>query len=167
MRARLVSQAVIAILCPLAASAGAQSRPPTARVTLTGGYAGFVDDSWINHQVVGGGAEWVVTPRIAVGPELLYMIGPRVDRDLFVLGMARFGILPFSRRVVPVAIAGGGFMVHSDRFNGRTFRSAEGAFVFGGGARVGVTPNVYVTPELTMGWEPHVRASVNVGITLR
>jgi hypothetical protein len=169
MRARSASQATVLVisLSTIAQTAEAQSRPPTASVILTAGYAGFVDESPINHGVVGGGTEWVLTPRIAVGPDLLYMIGPGSDRDLFVLGVARFGILPFSRRVVPFAMAGGGLMTHWDRFNGKTFRSSEGSFVFGGGLRVGVTPNVYVAPEFAIGWEPHVRASVNVGIRLR
>jgi hypothetical protein len=158
---------VLVILGAFTGTAEAQSRLPAASGHFTGGYAGFLDESLIEHGVVGAGMEWVLTPRIAVGPEVLYMIGPGSDRDLFVLGVVRFGILPFTRRVVPIAIAGGGFMVHADRFNGETFRSSEGSFVLGGGVRVDVSPRVYVAPEVSIGWEPHVRASVNVGIRLR
>jgi hypothetical protein len=157
---------VIVILSIVAGTAEAQGQLPAASVNFTCGYAGFVDESLIGHAVIGGGAEWVLTPRVAFGPEVLYMIGPGSDRDLFVQGVARFGFLPFSRRVVPLALVGGGLMVHSDRFT-RTSRSSEGAFVAGGGLRLGITPNVYVAHEFAIGWEPHVRASVNVGIRLR
>jgi hypothetical protein len=157
---------VTVALFALAGSAQAQSSAPKVRLTMIGGYTGFIDEDLINHGIFGGGAEWLVTPRIAVGPEVLYMVGPGSDRDLFVLGVARFGILPFTRRVAPFATAGGGFSVHSDRFVNETFRSSEGAFVFGGGLRAAVSPRVYVAPEFTAGWEPHIRFSVNVGIRL-
>ncbi len=156
------------LLIPISCgTAEAQRETARASVVLTGGYAGFVDERIINHTAFGGGGEWILTSRVAVGPEVLYLTGPGSDRDLFVLGVARFGILPFERRVVPFATAGGGLMMHSDRFNGQTFRSSEGAFVFGGGVRVVVSRRVYIAPELAIGWEPHVRASVNVGIKLQ
>jgi hypothetical protein len=164
---RFLEATLILILGAFAGTAEAQSEAPTANVTFTGGYVGFVDESLINHVVIGGGVEWVLTPRVAIGPEVLYMVGPESDRDLFVLGVARFGILPFSRPVVPFATVGGGFMAHWDRFGSQTFSSSEGAFVFGGGVRVAVTRNVYVAPEFTVGWELHMRASANVGIRLR
>jgi hypothetical protein len=124
--------AIAAILC-ITVSASAQTTSSGANVTFVGGYAGFLDDAIINHGVAGAGAEWVFTPRLAVGPEVLYMIGPDSDRDLFVLGVARFGIRPFSTAVAPYVVAGGGLMRHSNRFGGRSFSSTEGAFIVGGG----------------------------------
>ena len=157
---------LILILIGFCATAEAQRDTPRASVILIGGYAGFVDERIIHHTAAGGGAEWILTSRLAIGPEVLYMTGPGSDRDLFVVGVARFGLLPFTRRVVPFATIGGGVMTHSDRFSGQTFRSAEGAFVAGGGIRVVLSQKVYVAPELIVGWEPHVRGSVNVGIRL-
>ena len=161
---RVLLGTLILTLGTVGAAAEAQSGAPAGNLTLTAGYAGFIDESLIKHVVGGGGAEWVVIPRIAVGPEVLYMVGPGSDRDLFIVGMARVGILPFNRRIIPFATAGGGLMVHWDRFGRETFRTTEGAFMFGGGVRVALARNVYVAPEFTIGWEPHLRASVNVGI---
>lgn len=168
MRVRLVLQlAVVVIVGATTRNAEAQLSPARASVTVTGGVAGFVDESAIRHTVVGAGATWLLHSHIAVGPEFLYMIGPGSDRDLFVLAVARFAILPFERRIVPMAVVGGGLMTHSDRFGSTAFRSSEGALVLGGGLRVNATRSVYIAPELTIGWEPHLRASVNVGIMLR
>lgn len=68
--------------------------------------------------------------------------------------------------VAPYVVAGGGLMRHSNQFGGRSFSSTEGAVIAGGGVRVRVTDRVFLAPEVTVGWEPHVRASVSVGIAL-
>lgn len=164
LRATLITAAALLIVA--SASARAQPAANRANVTFGGGYAGFLDDAVINHGVAGAGAEWVLAPRLAVGPEVLYMVGPDSDRDVFVLGVVRVGIRPFSTAVAPYVVAGGGLMRHSNRFGGRSFSSTEGAFIVGGGVRVRASDRVFVAPELTVGWEPHVRASVNVGIAL-
>ncbi len=41
------------------------------------GYAGFLDDAFISHTLVGGSARWYLSPRVAVVAEIVYMIGPR------------------------------------------------------------------------------------------
>lgn len=151
---------------PAPAKAQAQASPPGPNVTVTGGYAGFLDDAVINHGAFGAGIEWVVASRIAFGPEVLYMVGPRSDRDLFVLGVARFGIRPFSAAVAPYLVAGAGVVRHSNSFGGRALSSAEGAFIVGGGVRLRASDRVFVAPEVTLGWEPHVRASISVGVVL-
>ncbi|MBA2355021.1 MAG: hypothetical protein H0V80_10175 [Acidobacteria bacterium] len=167
----MLTRAIIAVATTLTALspgvAGAQQVLPRSALTASGGYALFVDELLIPHAVVGVGAEWLATPRIAVGPELLYMVGPGSDRDLFVLGVVRVGIRPFSARVAPFVTAGGGLMRHSSRFGGRAFSATEGAYVAGGGVRIAVTPRVSLAPEVTTGWEAHLRASVSVGIRLR
>lgn len=149
---------------------GTTSAQPSGVPTLTvsGGWAGFVDDGRIDHGAFGGGLEWVLTPHIAIGPEVLYMIGPDDDRDLFVLGVARIGILPLRSRVAPFVTVGGGSMTHSDTFyGGQSYSSTEGGFIAGGGVRINASPRVFIAPEFTLGWEPHIRASVTVGIRLR
>lgn len=165
MRLTLVTTAT-ALLIMASASARAQPASSRANVTFGGGYAGFLDDAVINHGVAGAGADLVLTPRLAIGPEVLYMVGPDSDRDLFVLGVVRFGIRPFSAAVAPYVVAGGGLMRHSNRFGGRSFSSTEGAFIVGGGVRVRATERVFVAPEVTAGWEPHLRASLSVGVSL-
>jgi len=167
----MLTRAIAAVVITLTAwsPGAARAQQPLARTTLraSGGYALFVDDLLIPHGVVGVGAEWVATPRVAVGPELIYMVGPGSDRELFVLGVVRVGIRPFSARVAPFLVAGGGLMRHTARFGGRAFSATEGAYVAGGGVRLAVTPRVTVAPEVTIGWEAHLRASVGVGLRLR
>jgi hypothetical protein len=161
-----IRAAVIAILsCLLPELARAQSAAVPA-VTVGGGWAGFADEGLINHGVFGAGAEWVPAQRLSIGPELLYMIGPRDDRDLFLLGVARIGILPLQSRVAPFVTLGGGMMTHFSRFGAESFSSTEGAFIFGGGVRFNASPRVFVAPEFTLGWEPHMRVAINVGIRL-
>lgn len=166
MSIRLIIAATLLVITSDPVKAQAQSSPRGPSVTVTGGYAGFLDDAVISHGAVGAGIEWVLTPRIAVGPEVLYMVGPRSDRDVFMLGVARFGIRPFSTAVAPFVVAGGGLMRHSNQFGGRSFSSTEGAFIVGAGVKVRATDRVFVAPEVTVGWEPHMRASVTVGVAL-
>ena len=88
------------------------------------------------------------------------MVGPGDDRDTFVLGVARIGVLPFTSRVAPFFTVGAGLMTHSDRYGGRSYSSTEGALIVGGGVRINATSRIFIAPEFTMGWEPHIRASV-------
>lgn len=167
MRMPLVAAAVLlGLFAGTPAWAQPVSPSPVPELTFTGGYAAFVDDGRIDHGVVGAGAAWVLTPWIALGPEVLYMVGPDSDRDLFVLGTVRAALRRYSEPVVPFITAGVGLLRHSDDFAGRTFSSNEGAFVAGGGVRIAATSRVYVAPEFTLGWEPHMRFSVNVGVRL-
>ena len=95
MRAHLVVTAALAIVClTLPVRARAQSSAAIPAVTGTVGHADFLDEGRLGHDVFGGGLEWVLTRHIAVGPEILYMRGPGDDRDMFLVGVARFGILP-------------------------------------------------------------------------
>ena len=93
---------------------------PAPAVEFLVGYAGFVDDATIDHTIFGGAGRVYLTPRVAVGPELVYMRGPNCDRDLFLTGNLTFDVLPprlgRPARVTPFLVAGGGFFQHSDRF---------------------------------------------------
>jgi hypothetical protein len=162
---------ILAVALMTAAPAAAQSsaRPPAA-VELLAGYAGFVDDAPIDHSVFGGAARVYLTPRLAVGPEVLYMIGPGDDRDLFFTGNLTFDLLhPRAGRpprVSPFVVAGGGFFRHSDRFGPLTFSSNEGAFTAGGGSRFWLGDRFYALLDFRIGWELHYRLNGGVGIAL-
>ena len=77
---------------------------PRASVDLSGGYVGFGDEGLIDHFAIGSGMQWAITRRLSVGPEIVYMIGPHADRDVFVTVKAVFGFIPDA--VVTVAIDG-------------------------------------------------------------
>lgn len=146
--------------------AGAQARRPVA-IEATAGWAGFVDDATIEHTVWGIGARVPLGSRLSVGPEVLYMIGPGSDRDVFVLGSlwVDLGPQPEAARVVPYLVVGGGYEWHSDRFATGRYVSGEGAFTAGGGARVHLNDRIYLGGEARIGWELHLQATAHVGVT--
>lgn len=156
---------VMTAATPAAAQAGAAERPAPA-VEVAVGYAGFVDDGTIDHTVIGGALRVHVLPRISVGPEIQYMIGPDDDRDLILTGNITFDVLPPDRRVTPFFVVGGGLFRHSDRFPGSSFSSTEGAFTAGGGVRGWLNRRVYVAGDFRFGWELHYRIAGTIGIAL-
>src|SRR5215217_1087345 len=96
------------------------------------------------------GSRTLVTPRFGVGPELVYMVGPGEDRDLFITGNLTWDFFTRpsrTRSMIPYVVGGAGFFRHSDRVGSGTFASPEGAFTGGGGARVWLSPRVYVAAE--------------------
>ena len=173
-RPALAILALIALF--IASSAAAQSRDANSSATRTGpagaveliaGYAGFVDDATVDHSVIGGAARVYASPRLSLGPEVLYMRGPGFDRDLFVTGNVTFDVIGrYGRRprVIPFLVAGAGVMRHSDRFGTATFKSSEGAFTAGGGVRALVTDRVLVGGDARCGWELHCRVAAVVGV---
>jgi hypothetical protein len=96
--------------------------------------------------------------------------GPGFDRDLFVTGNVIWDLAarraPRPGLVVPYVLGGVGFFRHFDRFGPTSFASSEGAFTAGGGARVWVTPRVYVGADARVGWELHTRLAGMVGVQL-
>jgi hypothetical protein len=141
---------------------------PAPAVEFLAGYAGFVDDATIDHAIVGAAGRVYLTPRVAIGPEVVYMRGPGSDRDLFLTGNLTFDVLPpragRSRRATPFLVAGGGFFQHRDRFGAFDFTSYEGAFTAGGGVRAWLSDRVYALADVRFGWELHARVNGGIGI---
>ena len=131
------------------------------------GWAGFPDNRIVHHRVLGGGARFYLTPRLALGPEVVYMPGPNDDRDFMLTGNLTFDLLrPGTTgppRLNPYVVAGGGLFQHRDDLRGGTFTSNEAAFTVGGGLRVFLTDRVYIAPEVRVGWELHLRTTVAMG----
>ncbi len=125
------------------------------------GKAWFADDSAIEHTTMAVAARWAMTPRLTIGPEISYMIGPRSDRDLIVTGNVTFDVRPTG--VTPFIVGGGGLFRHSNRFGRETFSSTEGAFTAGGGVRIPLGARVYIAPEARLGWELHTRFQLTIG----
>jgi hypothetical protein len=116
--------------------------------------------------IFGGAFRYPLSPRVSIGPELVYMIGPGHDRDLFVTGDIWFDFIPRQRgvpaRFSPYLVAGVGLMRHSDE-SLRDFVVHEWAFTGGIGLRIALNERWYVAPEARLGWEPHARLSGSVG----
>jgi hypothetical protein len=152
--------AVVALLIvSMAAPVGAQTR----RVALEGGvgHAAFLDDGAIHHSTWAVAAWWGLSPRVWIGPEVVYMIGPGNDRDLLATASVRLHIRP--QGVAPYVVAGGGFFRHRDRFVTGSFSHTEGGFTLGAGVRVPFDNVWYVALEVRGGWEPHAGAGVRLG----
>jgi hypothetical protein len=144
---------------------------PSASAEIQTGWAGFVDDAMIDHAAFGGAARVYLSPRLALGPEVAYLRGPRSDRDLMVTGNLTFDVLGPRNgrppRVTPFVTVGGGFERLANRIGPTTYSSSEGAFTGGGGVRVWLTDRVFGTIETRMGWEPHFRVTGGIGMALR
>jgi hypothetical protein len=161
---------VFLVLVADAAFAQTLDARPAPAVEFLAGYAGFVDDATIDHGIAGVAARVYLTRRLAIGPEAVYMWGPKSDRDLSLTGNLTFDVLAprggRPRPVSPFLVAGGGFFQHSDRFGRSTFTSYEGAFTAGGGLRGWITDRVYTFGDVRIGWELHTRVNAGVGIRL-
>ena len=71
----------------------------------------------------------------------------------------------YKGRVVPYVLGGVGWA--RSRFKGLTptFTNNEVFVEAGGGVKIYFAQNWFIAPDLRIGWEPHVRASVGVGYT--
>ena len=143
---------------------------PVSVVEFTGGYAAFVDEGAIGHGVFGGAFRFHLTRGLSIGPEIVYMVGPGEDRDLFITGNVTFDLVNGgpgrTGRVTPFLVVGAGLMRYSDGFGGVGFSANEGAVTGGGGVRVWLSPRVYAASEFRIGWEPHIRITGTIGMAL-
>ena len=169
MRTVILLAAGIAVLLTTAAPASAQPDALAPVVEISVARGAFLDETPIVHGILGGSARWYVSRRVSIGPEVTYMVGPRSDRDLFVTGNVTVDLRPARAATwcTPYLLAGAGFFRHSDTFSGQRYSSSEGAVTAGAGIRIGVTPRLWIAPELRVGWEPHTRLGVTVGYGLK
>ena len=77
----------IPLALPVVFASAAVAQPsPTIAVEGQFGRAACLDESPVPHSVLGGQIRLAVTPRLRGGPEVVYLIGPGEDRDLFGTG---------------------------------------------------------------------------------
>ena len=157
---------VFALLFSSASICHAQTEP-RANIEGTLGHAAFLDEDPIDHFVSGGAFRYRLSPRVSVGPEVIYMVGPGQDRNLFLTGNLWFHFTEprADRRATPYFVLGGGLMRHRSEFI--DFVAYEGAVTGGIGVRIALNERWYIAPEARLGWEPHTRLSANVGYTFR
>lgn len=153
------------MLCLLMAPAlGAAQELPRRTLEVSGGFAGFVDESIIPHGTIGTALRWDLGPHLSAGPEVVYMKGDGSDQDLFVTGKL---VADFrrARALSPYFVVDGGVMINRSDFpGGSAYWYREGAFSFGGGLRMnGAGGRMFLAPEVRIGWEPHIRFTLNVG----
>lgn len=140
-----------------------RSRPTAGAVEGIIGHAAFADESLIHHSVFGVAAPLRLTERLAIGPEVVRMIGPGQDRDwILAAGVWWDFISPGPLRpgrVVPFVSGGFGLLSHSDGFGTHNNRYYGG----GGGVRVHLTDRLYIAPEVLFASELHIRTVARIG----
>lgn len=164
------SLVVFALLaCSVPAPIAAQSRP-AALVESVAGWAGFVDENWIDRALFGVGGRVFVTQRIAVGPEFVFLRGSDDEYDWTLTGNATIDLVrdsePAVRRVVPYVVIGGGYLRQARRLGTERFVSGEGTVSGGAGVRVTLGPRLFVAPEVRIGYEPELRFGATLGLRL-
>jgi hypothetical protein len=177
---RTLAASSVALCCALRpALAWAQADRPAAVVEGIIGAAGFVDESTDWRTLAGGGGRIFVTPRVALGPELVFLEGPEGFYEWTLTGNLTIDLLA-DRASAPRPIAryvavGGGYLRQVSLVGGGvnappgtvvSFASSEGTVSGGLGARIGLGRRFYVAPELRLGWEPELRLTVTVGYRL-
>ncbi|HYO83898.1 MAG TPA: outer membrane beta-barrel protein [Bryobacteraceae bacterium] len=129
------------------------------------GYQGFADESLVGHGLVGGSARFYIARWFAVEPEFLYLKGGRDHHDLTLTPMAVFEW--GGGRVRPYATAGVGLIWARYGDFGRSITAREAYGTGGAGVKVYVNHGWFVAPDIRIGWEAHVRASLGIGYTWR
>lgn len=158
--------ALALLVALLPGRAFAQDRPRAA-AELSAGWVGFADDGVVGEGMVGGTARWYMSPRVSVGPEVLFIQGS--NHSHFVLtGNVNVDLLsPVDgrpRAVTPFLVAGGGLFLTRETFLNGPFTSTEGAFTAGGGVRARAGDHLTFGVDSRIGWELHVRVNGFVGI---
>jgi len=159
---------VLVLIFALAARPGVavgQERPFAADLAF--GWVGFADDGIVHEGLVGGAARWYLSPRISIGPEVVFINGDthshlavtgNVGWDLFGPESAR------RRSFTPFLVAGGGVFQTRESFATGAFTSTEGAFTAGGGIRAWLGERVTAGFDTRIGWELHLRVNGTVGL---
>jgi hypothetical protein len=127
-----------------------------------GGWAGFADEGWIHHGIVGGSFRTFITGGMSVAPEVFYMIGPVGDSDVSVVPVIGYQFKR-SARIQPYVNGGVGWLIHRQAFVSRSDWSTGPTFGVGGGFKIRISDRLYVAPEARLGWEPFLRTTVSLG----
>lgn len=165
-----VGVSVGALVTPLYAQQGQQLTPPKIEGKVIFGSALFDNDT--EHKIVGGAVRVYVTKRLSIEPEYLYLRHSDNDQDHILQPNIAFDITDPTKRFVAYAIAGVGVLHHEGTFFGPDFfgnpRFVDVSYntwtaSAGGGVKIFLTKRLFVSPELRVGREPSVRATINAG----
>ena len=155
---------MVGVLCAvLAAPVAAEARRQVA-IDLSAAWVGFADDGVVSETLVGGAARWHLSPKVSIGPELVYIQGEN-HSHFVITGNVTFDFNP-DGPVEPFVVIGGGMFQTHETFFDDAVTSTEGAFTAGGGIRGRLSERVSVGFDVRVGWETHIRAGGVVSIRL-
>ena len=159
----MIRTALTIVMLAAPITAAAQDRPgAVAEFAL--GWIGFADDGIVSETVAGGALRWYVSPRIGIGPEIIFISGDN-HSHLVLTGNVTFDVLA-NRSATPFLLVGGGLFQTRESFLADDFTSNEGAFTFGGGVRAAAGDRITIGLDARIGWETHVRVNGTIGVRL-
>jgi hypothetical protein len=163
LRKCVLAVGVLLVACttPLFAQQGRQLTSPKVEGKVIFGSVVFGED--IDHKTVGAALRVYVTKRLSIEPEYLYLRNGENDQDHLVQPNVAWDFTDPASRLVPYAIAGVGVLHHEGRFFGSNNSFTTWTASAGVGAKIFVTEKLFVSPELRLGREPTLRATINVG----
>ena len=131
----------------------------------TVGAAVFADDSAQVHRSFAGSFRFHLTPRFAIEPEISYLSLDDNHYDVVFIPHLTFDFRSLDKRVVPYVIGGVGYIRTVDHFGARRFTSQSAIAEGGFGTKIYLSRRVFVSPEVRVGSELHVRGTVSIGYT--
>jgi len=166
MRKYVLATATLIIACatPLCAQSQQLTRPKVEGKVIFG-TADFiaVDDTDLQHTLVGAAVRVYVTKRLSIEPEYVYLRRSANDQDQILQPNVAFDFTDPTKRLVAYGIAGAGVLYHKSRyFAGETSFTTWTASA-GGGIKIFLTKRLFVSPEIRVGHEPLFRATINAG----
>ena len=177
-----ISMIVVVVGCVahvglLAAPARAQDLPRVRVEAVAGRFAFNYDEGAEAYGIFGGAARFRLMPRLSVGPEVNYAIGPNYslgvlvpgapsggrDRALMITAHATFDFRSQESRGHPrisaYVVFGGGLLRQSGTSWFGSYTDTQPCYDGGIGLRAFVTDRFYVAPEWRLGM-PHLQGRV-------
>ena len=150
-----------ACVTPLFAQQGLKPGAPRVEGKVIFGTVTFGED--IDHTTVGAALRAYVTKRFSVETEYLYLRNGDNDQDHLVQPSVAYDFADPAGRLVPYVIGGVGVLHHEGSFFGTSNNFTTWTASAGVGAKIFFTKKLFVSPELRLGREPTIRATVSVG----
>ena len=143
-------------------TARAQSATP-GQVEVRGitGYSSFLDESSQNHFVGGGSAQFYLTRRFSVGPEVLYMYRNEFDKDVTAAAQFAWDFMGNSRVQPYVAGHVGALRQFAPRFSVNSPTYGAGL-----GVKVALADRLALVPDFRLGVEPILRATLGINYVI-
>lgn len=116
-----------------------------------------------DYGLFGADARWYMSPRVALGPELVYMIGRGHARYLALAGNITVDLFARRRAATPFFLASYGGEHHSNSYGGGSFVVYSSFLSIGAGVRVPLGERWYLAPEAQVGAVPRYCFAVRVG----
>ena len=142
---RIAFLAAAILLAPFLTGVASAQERPSPTLDFSAGWVGFADDGIVSEGMIGTAGRFYLSPRIALGPEFLY-IGGDDHSHLVLTGNLTFDVIATTAGrlapITPFLVVGGGMFQTRQSFANEDFTHTEGAFTAGGGVRAAMGDRV-------------------------